>query len=136
MEKLNVTVEWCDKNYCAVANDPLGGTIVVTEKNYDDLLVSFKESLDFHIDGLIEDGDSLPEWFANKDFALEFNLLPSAVLRKAQNFTTLAAISRVTGINEGLLYQYANNLKKPRPLQVDKIMNGLRVIGDNIIALA
>ena len=136
MEKLNVTVEWCDKNYCAVAQDPLGGTIVVTEKNYDDLLVAFYESLDFHVNSLIEDGDLLPDWFVNKDYVVEFNLLPSAILRKAQNFTTLAAISRVTGINECLLHQYANNIKKPRPLQVDKIMNGLKTIGNNIIALS
>ncbi|MDE7438236.1 MAG: CopG family transcriptional regulator, partial [Muribaculaceae bacterium] len=115
--------------------EDIGGVVVVTAKTLTKLKEDFEESLRWHIEGCIADGDVLPDYLANGDYTIDYELDTAAMLREAEQFTTMAAISRVTGINQKLLSHYANMLKIPRPAQRQRIVDGLHAIGRQFLAV-
>ena len=34
-----------------------------------------KESLEFHVGGLVENGEDVPEWLKNGDYEFEYNII-------------------------------------------------------------
>ena len=135
MEHINVEIHWCDKNYACAYDYPEFGCIVVTNKSIDGLKHDFEESLRWHIESSLEDGDFVPEFLKSGDYAIDYTLATSAVLRSAEQFTTMAALSRVTGINQRLLSNYASEVKRPRESQRLRILSGIREIGNRMLAL-
>ena len=133
--KLEIEVNWTGKNFCCGWSDEDAGTVVVTAKTLRQLKQDFEESLRLHIEGCVADGDTLPAWLINGDYRLEYMLDTAALLRAAESYTTMAAISRVSGINQKQLSHYANGLKQPRPMQRAKIIAGLHEIGSHFMAL-
>lgn len=135
METIKVEVSWSNKNFSGGWGLPGVGALVVTAKTLDEFKKEFKDALDFHIDSMIEDGDNVPKWLVDQDYIIEFDLAVSALLREAERFTTMAVISRFTGINQKLLSHYANAVKIPREAQRERIVNGLHAIGQQILAV-
>lgn len=133
--KLRVDVSWTGKNFSGVWSDENVGTVVVTAKTLSKLQNDFAESLKWHIEGCIADGDTLPDYLEKGDYELDYNLDTAALLRDAETYTTMAAISRACGINQKQLSHYANGNKHPRDAQRAKIVNGLHFIGSKILAL-
>lgn len=133
--KLTVDVSWTGKNFCCAWNDDDAGTVVVTAKSLAKLKEDFEESLKWHIEGCVADGDNLPPYLVCGDYSLEYRLDTAALLRDAETYTTMAAISRASGINQKQLSHYANGIKQPRPLQRERIIAGLHTIGARIMAL-
>lgn len=134
--KIKIHVGWSGKNFCCgLSEDSINGTVVVTAKTLPKLKEDFEESLRLHIEGCVADGDTLPEYIVNGDYELEYELDTAALLRDAELFTTMAAISRATGINQKLLSHYANALKTPRPAQRQRIVDGLHRIGQQFLAI-
>ena len=106
-----------------------------TAKTFEELLQVAHDTLAFHVQGMIEDGDEVPEWLAKGDYEFEFNYIDTAaLLRSCERFASIAAISRATGINQHLLSHYATGLKKPRPKQRQRIIDGLHSIGQQLMA--
>lgn len=101
----------------------------------DGLKKEFEDSLKFHIEGCVEDGDDIPQYLIDGEYEVEYNLDSAALLREAETFTTLAAISRATGINQKQLSHYANGLKTPRKEQRKRIIAGIHEIGRRALAL-
>lgn len=134
-KKLKVQVGWSGKNFCCELSKDIGGVVVVTAKTLPKLKEDFEESLRWHIEGCIADGDVLPDYIVSGDYEIDYELDTAAVLREAEQFTTMAAISRVTGINQKLLSHYANMLKIPRPAQRQRIVDGLHAIGRQFLAV-
>ncbi len=56
----------------------------------------------------------------------------AALLHAYEPYVTLAAISRASGINQYQLSHYANGIKKPRPEQRKRIVDGLHKIGNEL----
>ena len=111
MEKIKVKVDWCDKNFGAVTEDDvLCGMVVATSKSYESLMIELSEAVREHVEGLLQDGETLPEWLVNGDYEFDVELGVAALLRKCEQFTSLAAISRVSGINQQQLSHYASGL--------------------------
>lgn len=136
MERIRVDVQWCDKNFGASLGENVPGAVVLTAKTYEELLREVPETLRYHIDGMMDDGDDVPQWLRDGDYELEYNLLDAAtVLRAYEPYVSLAAISRATGINQHLLSHYANGLKKPRPLQRQRIVDGIHKIGRELLSV-
>ena len=135
MEKVVVKVEWCNKNFCAVVGDNVPGAIVVASDTMDHLKKDVVESIEFHVEGMVADGDEVPAWLASGDYALEWSLGVSALIRACEPLVSIAAISRATGINQRLLSHYANGIKTPRSAQREKIVNGIRSIGRQLISV-
>ena len=85
-------------------------------------------------DAIENDGQefiTLPEG----DYEFEFHLDAAALLQMCSPYASIAAISRVSGINQYQLSHYANGIKKPRPEQRRRIVEGLHKIGRELIAV-
>lgn len=135
METIKVEVHWCEKNYACAVEFPDFGSVIVTNKSLEGLKKDFEESLKWTIEDSLEAGDPVPDYLCKGDYAIEYSLAVSALLRSAEKYTTMAVLSRVTGINQRQLSNYASEVKIPRPAQRDKIISGLREIGREIAAL-
>lgn len=134
-QTIKVNVGWTEDNFGCVWSDEDCGTVLVTAKTLDKLKAEFEESLRFHIEGCLEDGDQLPEYLVNGDYEIEYVLNTAALLRDAEKYTTMAALSRASGINQKQLSHYASGIKNPRPKQVERIKAGLHHIGSQLLAL-
>ena len=131
MENIKIIIDWCDKNFSAVTEDDrLCGMVIATGRTYEELISNLREAISSHVEGLLEDGEHLPKWLMDGDYAFVETLSTAALIRKAEKYTTLIAISRVTGINPTLLNHYATGLKKPREKQHIRILEGIRHIGE------
>ena len=135
MEIIKVNVSWCEHNFGASLSDNVPGAVVVTAKTYDELNDEVRNTLRFHVDGMIADGDDVPQWLREGDYELEFHLDAAAVLQMCAPYASIAAISRVSGINQHQLSHYANGLKKPRPEQRRRIIEGIHKIGQELISV-
>lgn len=135
MKKIKINVSWTGNNFCCGFGMPGVGAVLATNKTLDGLKAEFEDSLKFHIEGCVEDGDDIPQYLIDGNYEIEYNLDSSALLREAETFTTLAAISRATGINQKQLSHYANGVKTPRKEQRSRIIAGLHEIGRRALAL-
>ena len=136
MEKIKVDVAWCDKNFGASLGDNVPGAVVLAAKTYEELLREVPETLRFHVEGMLADGDEVPQWLIDGDYEFEYNLIDVAtVLRAYEPFISLAALSRASGINQHQLSHYANGLKQPRPQQRQRIVDGIHKIGRELLAV-
>ena len=136
MEKIRVDVAWCDKNFGASLGENVPGAVVVTAKTFAELQKEVKDTLAFHVEGMVRDGDEVPQWLAEGDYEFEYNFMDvAALLRAYEPFVSLAAISRSSGINQHLLSHYANGIKKPRPQQRERIIEGIHNIGKELLAI-
>ena len=136
MEKINVKIGWSGDNYSCVADDPaLNGIIVVTHKTLEGLKKSFQESLQFHIEGCLKDGDILPEWLTSGQYELNYVLETSALLHSLDGILTRSAIARVSGINERQIGHYASGYRIPRPQQREKIIKGIHAISRELASV-
>lgn len=135
MEQIKVFIEWCDHNFGATFSDNVPGAVVLTAKTYDVLMKEIPETLQFHVEGMVADGDEVPEWLRNGEYEFDYELDTAALIRSCEQYASLAAISRASGVNERLLSHYANGIKKPRPQQRKRIVEGLHEIGRKLIAV-
>ena len=135
MEKIVVKIHWCDKNFACAWGTPDFGSIVVTNKSLEVLKQEFELSLQSQIEDMIAEGEDIPQWLASGDYIIEYDMHISAVLRNAEQFTTMAAISRACGINQKQLTHYASSLKEPRPAQRERIISGLHRIGEAYLSI-
>jgi len=112
------------------------GSVVLTAKSYEELLREVPETLRFHVEGMVDDGDDVPQWLRDGDYEFEYNLADVAtVLRAYEPYVSLAALSRASGINQHLLSHYANGIKQPRPMQRQRIIDGIHKIGRTLMAV-
>lgn len=133
MEKIIVNVAWCGSNFGGSLGDNVPGAVVFTAPTFEALQKEAKESLIFHVEGLLAHGENVPEWLTNGNYEFVYNHLDATSLLKAYApYVSLAAISRASGINQGLLSHYANGLKKPREQQRQRIVAGLHKIGQEL----
>ena len=136
MEQIIAMVDWCGKNYASYINDPrIGGLVISTGKTYEKLQQETEEGLRFHLEGCLADGDPIPEAIRNGNYELVYEKRMSAILHEAQQYTTLAALSRVTGIKHAQLSHYANAVAQPRPKQRARIVEGLHQIGNRCLSM-
>lgn len=135
METIKVEIYWEDKNYCCGWGCPEFGAVMCTNKNLEGLKADFEAAVKTQAEDMTAEGETLPQWLAEGDYQFDYTLAVSALLRQAERFTTMAVISRVTGINQKQLSHYANALKIPREAQRERIINGLHAIGRQFLAV-
>lgn len=116
-KKIRVDVSWCDNKFIASLGDVLPGTYSFIADTFVDLQIDINKG------------------FANIDYEFEYKFLDAASLLNAYSpYISLAAISRVSGINQTQLSQYANGLKKARPNQIKRIMEAIHKMGRELAA--
>lgn len=112
------------------------GAVAFTADTFVELQKEARESLEFHVEGMVEDGDEVPEWLVSKEYEFEYKFLDATSLLKAYGpYLSLAAISRASGINQHQLSHYANGLKKARSHQRERIVDGIHKIGKELMAV-
>ena len=71
MERIIVNVSWCDKNFGASLSENVPGAVVITAKSYDELIDEIRETLKCHVEGMIADGDDVPQWLRDGEYEFE-----------------------------------------------------------------
>ena len=131
---IRIDVSWCENSFTASFGDNVPGTVVFTADTFVGLRKEAAECLASHVDDMVADGVEVSQWLASKEYEFEYKFLDVASLLKAyEPYLSLAAISRVTGINQNLLSQYANGLKKAGQYQMKRIMDGVHKIGEELM---
>ena len=82
MEKIIVDVAWCDSNFGGSLGSNVPGAVVFTAPTFEALQKEAKESLEFHIEGLMENGEDVPEWLKNGDYEFEYNIIQVSQVRE------------------------------------------------------
>lgn len=132
MEQIKIKVNWCDKNYAAVSDDErLHGVVIATAGSYDELLVEVRRAIAEHAG----DMEEVAPWVKAGEYGLDVELGAAALIRLAENYTSLKIISRVSGINQALLTHYATGLKVPRDGQRARIVDALHAIGEALAGM-
>lgn len=135
METIVVNVSWCEHNFGASLGDNVPGAVVVTARTYDELVKEVQDTLKFHVEGMMADGDDVPQWLQDGDYVFEYHYDAAAILQMCAPYASIAAISRVSGINKHQLSHYANGIKKPRPEQRKRIIDGIHKIGQELMSV-
>ena len=126
----------CNRNFGVTFSANVPGAIVVTAKTYDELLKEIPETLKFHVEGMVADGDDVPRWLADGDYEISYHLDAAALIHSCERYASLAAISRASGVNECLLSHYANGIKTPRAKQRMRIVEGIHKIGRTLLNIS
>lgn len=133
MEKVLVEVSYTGKNFSAHLPS-LPGVVSVGD-NLSELKDNIREAVDFHLEGMKEDGEDIPDMFRS-DYEFEFHLSVEALLHELDGVLTKAAISRITGVNERQLWHYSAGLRKPRPAQRKRIEEGLHKLASTLMSVS
>lgn len=100
MVKVDVYVDWCNKNFAASFGDMIPGGVVFTARTWSEVQKEAKDTLDFHVAGMLNDGDEVPAWLREGDYEFVYHpVSTAALLRCSEDYTTMAAISRASGVN-------------------------------------
>ena len=130
MKKVIINIDWMDRNFgAAPQNDEIA--CVATGKTLQEVKEAIVEALNFHVEGLIANGETVPEELKG-NWEPEFLLTTRAQLRYSEKYITRKALSKETGINEQQLSHYANGWKKPRPETQKRILDGIHAIAQHL----
>ena len=122
-----------DNNYAAYV-EGLDG-FVCTADSFEELQKEVKEGIEFHLVGLREDGDEVPEVF-NSNYILVYKWDVDSLLDYYKGIFTKAALERITGINQAQLGHYAAGRSKPRKQQIIKIEKALHKLGEVLCTIS
>jgi len=133
MKQVVINVDW-DKNYGASpANNAIA--CVVTGKTLNEIKERMAFSLSRHIADMCADGEAIPDEFCG-EYELEYHLSIRALLNYTDGIVPRKALAHVTGINQQQLSHYASGWRHPRPEMQRKIIDGIRTIGKQLIAVS
>jgi len=133
MKKIAINIDWVPDNFAAataeesIACVATGGTLEEVKKN-------IVEALHFHIEGLKEEGNTIPSLLAGQ-WEPEFHLSTRAQLKFTDNYITRKALAKETGIAEQQLSHYANGQRHPRPAMQQRILDGIRSITNRLTTI-
>ena len=130
MAKVIINVDWVPSNFgAAPANEDIA--CVATGKTLEEVQKNIVEALRFHLEGMREDGETIPEVFIG-EWEPEFRLTTRAQLKYTDNYITRKALARETGIAEQQLSHYANGQRHPKPAMQRRISAGIQAISQRL----
>lgn len=80
MVKVDVYVDWCNKNFAASFGDMIPGGVVFTARTWSEVQKEAKDTLDFHVAGMLNDGDEVPAWLREGDYEFVYHPVSTAAL--------------------------------------------------------
>ncbi len=120
-------------NYAAVVEELDG--FVCTANTFEELKKEVATGIDFHIEGLKQDGDEVPAVFSTS-YNLIYKWSIESLLWYYKGVLTLSALERITGINQTQLGHYAAGRSVPRKTQVEKIERSLHRLGNELSSVS
>ena len=133
MNKVIVTVGITENNYSAHV-DVGDGIVVATGKTFEKLKQQMEEAVDFHLEGMREDRDEIPDAFLG-EYELIFHFDVQSLLLHYKGVFTNSALERITGINQRQLQHYVSGHSKPRRPQAEKIQSALHRLGRELLVV-
>lgn len=126
MGKVIIKIDWVPNSFGAA---PLNEDIacVATGTTLEEVEKNIVDALEFHIEGMKADGDTIPEELSSP-LEPEFQLTTRALLKYSGQYITQKSLSEETGIAVQQLSHYANGLRHPRPAMQQKIVKGIQSI--------
>ena len=132
METVNVVVGRTENNFSAYVEELDG--FVCTADNFEELKNEVADGITFHLEGMKEDNEPLPEIFQG-DYSLTYKWDVESLMHYYKGIFTKSALEKLTGINQRQLGHYANGVSKPRKQQVEKIENALHSLGEELLSI-
>jgi predicted RNase H-like HicB family nuclease len=133
MEKIQVIIERSATGFAAYIQVLPG--CIATGESVDEVKNGISEALAFHLEGMKEDQIKIPTEFST-DYTLQYSFDLETFLAHYNRMLTKRALSRITGINESLLSQYATGRKHPRKKQTAKIEQGLHQFARELLQIS
>lgn len=133
MGKITINVDYTDNFAAAPANEDIA--CVSTGRTLEELKRNMEEALHWHIDTMLEDGESIPVEFEGV-WDLEWNQSVRALLHYTERLIPKAAIAKATGINQQQLSHYASGYRVPRPAMRERIIDGIHKIASQLSAIS
>ena len=108
----------------------LDGCIAVGE-TIQEVKNSITQAVEFHLEGMEEDDDEIPEVFAGR-YKLVFEFDIETLFEWLSGVLTKKGVSKLTDMNQSLISQYANGIKEPGPKQRRRIEEALHDFGSEL----
>ena len=131
-KRITVDVEYEDGSYGA-SIELLPGCIAIAD-SLPKLRKMMNEAVTMHLESLREHSEEIPVEFC-EDFELIYKIDTQGLIVAYGEIFTKPALSRMTGINEKQLWNYALGIKRPREAQRVKIENALHVLGHELLTV-
>lgn len=128
MEKIKVIVEKTATGFSAYAPDYPGVATVGT--NWESVQAQFKEAFAFHLEGMQEDGEPVPN-----RYALTFCLDLPQFFQHYKVFN-VSALAEYLELNPQLLHQYKDGHKVASEKTSKKIITGLHHFANELLSSA
>lgn len=130
MKTIIVILEKSENNYSAYIPDLDG--CVATGDSLDETKQRIVEAVEFHLDGMKEEGLEIPESFQN-DYHFSYKIDIESLFDWFSGVLTKSGVSKLTGMNPSLLSQYASGIKKPSSKQTKKIEQAIHSFGEELV---
>ncbi len=105
---------------------------IATSDSIHQVKEQIKEAVDFHIEGMIQESLTVPEAFMG-EFELAYKMDIASLFDWFSGVLTKSGISRLTGMNQSLISQYASGIKVPSTKQSKKIEDALHGLGKELM---
>ena len=130
MKQVKIIIERAsDGTYSAYGEDVaaygMGDTIEAAKKEAIDGLKLFME---------LNKPENIPSVLKG-EYEIVFQMDVQSLLEYYKGVFTNAAFERITGISQAQISHYATGLKKPRPVQKEKIKTALHRLGSELLAI-
>ena len=122
------------ENNFAACVEGLDG-FVCTADSFEELKEEVLSGIEFHLEGLQEDGDPVPEVFES-EYTLVYKWDVESLMDYYKGIFTKGALERITGINQTQLGHYAAGRSKPRKQQILKIEKALHKLGEELCTIS
>ena len=107
---------------------------VATGNTLAEIKNSIREAVEFHLEGMRIERYPIPEEF-NQEFELAFKMDVASLFEWFSGVLTKSGISRLTGMNQSLISQYASGIKTPSSKQTRKIEQALHTLGQELLEI-
>ena len=131
-QNIVVILEKSDNNYSAYIPE-LDGCIATVD-NIQETVNNIEEAVEFHLAGLKEEGLDIPELFKN-DYKFIYKIDFESLFDWFSGVLTKSGISKLTGMNQSLISQYANGIKKPSTKQTKRIEQAIHSFGEELLSI-
>lgn len=129
MKTITATLEWSKGGYGIWFEE--FPNVFSYAQTVDEAIIKSKEAISYSF----EDSSKKPLWLKT-GFEISIRFDTASLINHYQYIFTKRALSKITGINESLLSQYAIGLKKPRSKQSKKIENGIHELAKELQSIS
>ena len=135
MNKINITVvlEKTEKSAYSAYLPELPGC-VATASSLHAVKKQISEAVLFHLEGMKEEGFEIPDDF-REGYNLSFKTDVISLFEWFSGVLTKSGLSKLTGMNQSLINQYALGIKSPSEKQTKKIEKALHHLGQELLEI-